>query len=190
MSQDLPPSPPELLIANSRQFVEWAPLNDTIMGGSSTAGCRVTTEGLLLEGLVVEEGGGFVSCRSPMLSPPIDLSKYVGLQLLVDGSGRTLKIALASKNYMSGIRGLFSGGLRWVASIPTEVSGTTCVQIPFKSFQPTVRANRVSIPIKIDLTSISQFQLLHSKFGQPGKINSGFKPGNIQVLLRSISAYN
>ncbi len=190
MSQDFPPSSSNILIADSRQFVEWSPLNDTIMGGSSKAGCRVTEEGLFLEGLVVEEGGGFVSCRSPILSPPIDLSKFVGLQILVDGSGRTLKIALASKNRISGFAEFFNGGLRWVASIPTEESGTTSIQIPFTSFQPTVRANRVSIPFKIDLTAISQFQLLHSKFGKPGELNSGFKAGTIKILLRSISAYN
>ena len=36
---------------------------------------------------------------------------------------------------------------------------------------------------------ITQFQLLHSKFGEPGKINTEFKPGHIEILLRSISAY-
>ena len=39
-------------------FDSWATLNDTIMGGRSQAGCRLTPEGLLLEGEVVAEGGG------------------------------------------------------------------------------------------------------------------------------------
>ena len=34
-------------------FDSWATLNDTIMGGTSQAGCRLTPEGLLLEGEVV-----------------------------------------------------------------------------------------------------------------------------------------
>ena len=38
-------------------FDSWATLNDTIMGGTSQAGCRLTPEGLLLEGEVVADGG-------------------------------------------------------------------------------------------------------------------------------------
>ena len=35
----------------------WSSLNDTIMGGRSSAGCRMTDEGLLLEGELIEQGG-------------------------------------------------------------------------------------------------------------------------------------
>ena len=52
---------------------EWSVLNDTIMGGSSSSACRLTAEGLLLEGNIVEQGGGFVSCRSPRFQPPLNL---------------------------------------------------------------------------------------------------------------------
>ena len=58
-------------------FDSWATLNDTIMGGRSQAGCRLTPEGLLLEGEVVADGGGFVSCRSPLLQTP---SRSFGFQ--------------------------------------------------------------------------------------------------------------
>ena len=34
----------------------WSCLNDTIMGGTSQAGCRLTPEGLLLEGELVAYG--------------------------------------------------------------------------------------------------------------------------------------
>ena len=50
-------------------FAEWSSLNDTIMGGRSRAGCRVDADGLVLEGELIEQGGGFVSCRSPRLQP-------------------------------------------------------------------------------------------------------------------------
>ena len=36
-------------------FAEWSSLNDTIMGGRSSAGCRMTDEGLLLEGELIEQ---------------------------------------------------------------------------------------------------------------------------------------
>jgi len=63
------------------EFSNWKSLNDTIMGGSSRANCRSSDKGLFLEGNIIEEGGGFVSCRSPIFDKPFDLSKYSGLIL-------------------------------------------------------------------------------------------------------------
>ena len=52
---------PELeKVVSSSDFDDWFSLNDTIMGGSSKAVCRVSSKGLSLEGVVVEEKGGFV----------------------------------------------------------------------------------------------------------------------------------
>ena len=63
-------------------FVDWASLNDTIMGGRSRAGCRVTSDGLVLEGseAVVDS-----QLPLPRLQPPLDLSPYSALQLDVEG---------------------------------------------------------------------------------------------------------
>ena len=85
MSYALPSqSPNELVIIAPNQFSDWYALNDSIMGGSSHASCINTNHGLILEGELVEEGGGFVSCRSPVISPPLNLIKYRGLQLEVE----------------------------------------------------------------------------------------------------------
>ena len=81
------------------------------------------------------------------------------------------------------------GGLRWVAEIDTKRFGTTIIKVPFESLEPTVLAKKISLPIKFKSDSISQFQLLHSKFGRPGELNPGFKPGKINFLLQSISVY-
>ena len=67
--------------------------------------------------------------------------------------------------------------------------GTTIIKVPFESLEPTVLAKKISLPIKFKSDSISQFQLLHSKFGRPGELNPGFKPGKINFLLQSISVY-
>ena len=55
-----PPASEQILFQGS-DFADWASLNDTIMGGRSRAGCRVTPDGLVLDGELVETGGGFVS---------------------------------------------------------------------------------------------------------------------------------
>ena len=76
-----------------------------------------------------------------------------------------------------------------MGEIETKRYGTTNIKVPFESLEPTILAKKISIAIKFKLDSISQFQLLHSKFGRPGELNPGFKPGKINFILRSISVY-
>ena len=171
-------------------FKQWSTINDSIMGGNSFAICSPQHYGLALEGNLVEEGGGFVSCRSPLFTPPLDLSKYRGLNISVDGEGRTLKIALYCDTSKFILNELFYSGLHWVLELPTASQGTTNINLPFKNFKPTIRAKKIPIPVNLNLNSINQVQLLHSKFGRPGELNSGFRQGPIKILLRSINGFN
>ena len=172
------------------EFSDWKSLNDTIMGGSSRAKCSSSDKGLFLEGNLVEEGGGFVSCRSPIFEKPFNLSNYSGLILEVEGEGRTLKFAIACEKKHLALSNLLKGDIRWVASIATKKDGVSKIRIPFNNLEPARRAKPVGLPLRFDSTCINRFQLLHSKFGQPGKMNSGFFAGPIKVLIKSISAYS
>ena len=189
----IPDSPPTEIsitpLIQGSEFSDWKSLNDTIMGGSSRASCRSSDKGLFLEGNLVEEGGGFVSCRSPIFNKPFNLSKYSGLILDIEGEGRTLKFAIACEKKPLSLLNLLKGDIRWVASIPTNKNGVSRIKVPFKKLEPARRAKPVRLPLKFDPTCVNRFQLLYSKFGQPGKINSGFSPGPIKVLIKSISAY-
>ena len=190
MITDSPPT--EIAITpliQGSEFSDWKSLNDTIMGGSSRASCRSSDKGLFLEGNLVEEGGGFVSCRSPIFDKPFNLSKYSGLIIDVEGEGRTLKFAIACEKKPLSLSNLLKGDIRWVASIPTNKKGVSRIKVPFKNLEPARRAKPVRLPLRFDPTCVNRFQLLYSKFGQPGKINSGFSPGPIKVLIKSISAY-
>ena len=113
-----------LLIAAGDGFSGWQPLNDTIMGGRSQGTCQATSDGLLMEAFVEPEGGGFVSCRSPVFTPPLDLSGHGALLLRLDGDGRRFKLALACRDGVAGLTELIPGGLRWVAEFSTQASGT------------------------------------------------------------------
>tara|TARA_B100001029_G_scaffold7722_1_gene5413 strand:- start:432 stop:1007 length:576 start_codon:yes stop_codon:yes gene_type:complete len=190
----IPASPPsEVLVTpliKGSEFSDWSSLNDTIMGGSSRANCRSSDKGLYLEGNLVEEGGGFVSCRSPVFEKPFNLSNYSGLILDVAGEGRTLKFAIACEKIPLSLSNLLKGDIRWVASMPTQKDGLSRIKIPFENLEPARRAKPVRLPLRFDPTCINRFQLLHSKFGQPGKMNSGFFPGPIKILIKSISAYS
>ncbi|WP_320674493.1 CIA30 family protein [Prochlorococcus sp. MIT 1341] len=174
-------------ILSEDQFSEWTCINDTIMGGNSQAGCEVTSEGLVFVGNLVEEGGGFVSCCSPQIDPALDLSSFRGLRIILDGDGRNMKFAVACGANTFVFPEFFTGGVKWISEFPTRESDSTTVDIFFDSLKPTIRAKKVRVPLRFDSSKIIQFQLLHSKFGNPGQLNSRFRPGPIRLLLRSIS---
>jgi hypothetical protein len=175
-------------IASGDGFAGWQALNDTIMGGRSQGAVQTTSDGLLLQAFVEPEGGGFVSCRSPVFDPPLDLSAYGALELAVDGDGRRYKLAIACRDGLAGLTELIPGGLRWVAEFSTRPIGTSVVVIPFSRLTPSVRATPVGLPVRFDAAGVTRLQILHSKFGDMGGRNPGFRPGELQLLIRSIRA--
>ncbi len=76
-----------------KEFDGWKTLNDTVMGGSSSAFCEISNSGLILKGNIVEKAGGFVSCRSSIYKPSLNVSEYSSFELNIDGQGRTFKFA-------------------------------------------------------------------------------------------------
>ena len=79
-------------------------------------------------------------------------------------------------------------GVRWVIDLPTKAEGTTRLTVPFADLHPTIRAKPVGLPLKFDTSGITRLQVLHSKFGDAGALNPGFRPGEIRLLIRSIRA--
>ncbi len=178
----------DLLIAAGPAFSGWSTLNDSIMGGRSSGRCSAGSEGLLMESEVVEEGGGFVSCRSADFVPPLDLSDHSGLAFELDGDGRRYKLAIACADRVTGAAELIPGGLRWVAEFDTEPSGTTRVVVPFQRLTASVRARPLGLPLRFDPSRIKRLQILHSKFNDSGGLNPGFRAGPLRLLLRRIEA--
>jgi hypothetical protein len=180
-------------IVSGDGFSGWHPLNDTIMGGRSSGGCRVTSEGLVLDAEVVEEGGGFVSVRSPLFSPPLDLSAYRALKLELLGDGRRYKLAVACGDGLAGLTELIPGGVRWISEFDTAAEGPTEVVLPFELLTASVRARPLQslplgVPLRFNAGRITRLQLLHSKFGDDGGLNRGFRAGPLHLELRAIHA--
>jgi len=173
-------------------FAGWHALNDPIMGGRSSGQVQIHSEqGLIFTGEVVEQGGGFISARSPQLSPPLDLSDQTALELEIAGEGRRFKLALACNDGVAGLTNLIPGGLRWVSEFATQAAGFTTVILPFDQLTPSVRAQPVeTLPLgyvpRFDPSQITRLQLLHSKFDDLGGLNQGFRPGAIHLVLRQI----
>ncbi|MCT0213879.1 MULTISPECIES: CIA30 family protein [unclassified Synechococcus] len=181
-----------MLLVSGDGFSGWLALNDTIMGGSSSGACRVGPEGLVLEAEVVEQGGGFVSCRSPLFSPPLDLGAYRSLQLEVRGDGRRYKLAVACADGLAGLTELIPGGLRWVAEFDTSVLSpdqpAQLVEIGFDQLRASVRARPLNLPLRFDACRVTRLQILHSKFGDDGQLNAGFRAGPLQFSLLAVRA--
>ena len=181
-----------LLVVNGDGFSGWLALNDTIMGGRSSGVCRVGPEGLVLEADVVEQGGGFVSCRSPLFSPPLNLGAYRALQLELRGDGRRYKLAVACADGVAGLTELIPGGLRWVAEFDTSISSPDqppqLVEIPFAQLRASVRARPLNLPLRFDPAKVTRLQVLHSKFGDDGQLNAGFRAGPLQLALVAVRA--
>lgn len=175
-------------------FAGWHALNDPIMGGRSSGAATIHSgDGLRFAGEVVEQGGGFISVRSPLLSPPLDLSAFDGLSLELAGEGRRFKLAVACSDGVGGLTNLIPGGLRWVTEFGTDPQGFTTIAVPFAALSASVRAQPVqALPLgyvpRFDPSRITRLQLLHSKFDDRGGLNQGFRPGPIQLVLRRITA--
>ena len=180
-------------VAAGAGFSGWHALNDTIMGGRSSGSCSTSDAGLRFDGLVVLEGGGFVSVRSPLFSPPLDLSDCTALWLDLAGEGRRFKLAVACADGVAGLTELIPGGLRWVHEFGTASEGFSRVRIGFDQLTPSVRAKPIEslplgLPLRFDPARITRLQLLHSRFDDGGGINAGFRPGPLHLALRTIEA--
>jgi Complex I intermediate-associated protein 30 (CIA30). len=179
-----------LTLVTAAGFSGWHALNDRIMGGRSSGTCQAGAAGLAFEGELIAEGGGFISCRSPLFSPPLDLSAHSGLELEISGGGRRFKLAVACADGVAGLTELIPGGLRWVHEFATEADGSTLVRIPFASLRPSVRAQPLGLPLlRFDAARVNRLQLLHSRFGDDGQPNAGFRAGPISFTLHAIRAY-
>jgi hypothetical protein len=187
------PSPKDRCVVQGEGFSGWQALNDTVMGGRSSGQCSWGPAGLRFTGNLVEEGGGFISVRSPLFSPPLDLSFARGLELVLRGEGRRFKLAVACADGMGGLSEWIPGGLRWVKEFSTESEGECHVAIPFSDLIPSLRAQPLErlplgLPLRFDAGRITRLQLLHSRFSDDGGSNPGFRAGPIQLDLHGIYA--
>lgn len=76
--------------------LDWAPVNDTVMGGESVGVAEYTENAVLFEGVVsTENNGGFVSLRSPVAE--YDLSAFTEVEIAYRAQGHNFKMVLADR---------------------------------------------------------------------------------------------
>lgn len=82
--------------------LEWYVLNDTVMGGRSTSAVTAAEDGgLLFDGSINLNGGGFASCRTLIDSEEtlgLGSSNARGIRLSIIGDGQMYKIGLRASD--------------------------------------------------------------------------------------------
>ena len=164
---------------SNRLGLQWGPLDDVVMGGSSQS--SFSQDGSWT-GTVITENGGFAGVRTIALDPPLDFSGCEGLVLRVRGNGRRFKFIVRDDASWNGVA--------WAHSFDTAPGGAeTVVRVPFGSFVPTKFAQMVSGGPALDTAAIFTFQLTYSKFEYSGELNPNFEAGPFALQLLSIKAY-
>jgi hypothetical protein len=75
-----------------------------------------------------------------------------------------------------------------VSEFATNPTGPSLVTLPLDQLKPSVRAKPLGLPLRFDCSRITRLQVLHSKFGDAGGLNPGFRPGPLRLEIRSIHA--
>lgn len=163
--------------------LEWAPLDDVVMGGASESTIDIGTQfaGIWKGFVTTENNGGFAGIRTKLMSPPLDCSACRGVVLKVKGDGQRYKfIARDDEDW---------NGVAWSLSFDTRNDKWIEVKIPFTQLKPTKFARTVILPDGYNSKSMSAIQLTLSKFEYDGDLNPSFKEGSFLLELDSVKTF-
>lgn len=131
----------------------WQVVNDGVMGGLSRARFSVDESTATFEGDVsLENGGGFASVRTRL--EPVDLSRWDGIALRVEGGGKTFHLRLRTDDE--------SDGIAYRASFVAPAGEARQVRVPFSAFEPTWRGRVPEGAPPLDPSRIEQIGFLIS----------------------------
>ena len=117
--------------------LEWAPLDDVVMGGASESSIKI---GNVFDGqwkgiVTTANNGGFAGIRTRTLAPGLDMSACRGLILTVKADGQRYKFIGRDDEEWNGIA--------WSLSFDTDANKVLNVKIPFTQLKPTKFAKTV-----------------------------------------------
>lgn len=160
----------------------WGALDDVVMGGVSQSNMRFEDNTAIFSGNVsTANSGGFASVRTRNFAPPLNLSRFAGLELRVKGDGQRYKFLLRCEERWDGIA--------YSYSFDTTPDGWMAVRIPFADLIPVFRAKTVRNMGAFNAQQITAMQLMLSKFEYDGALNPHFAPGSFHIAIESIAAY-
>ena len=89
-----------LAAPSTLESFQWSIVNDTVMGGRSSAQASFDKNKHLqwTGNLSLENNGGFVSIRSEYLN--LDWSQFDGVEVVLEGAGRDIQVSLQRRDRM------------------------------------------------------------------------------------------
>jgi hypothetical protein len=160
----------------------WGALDDVVMGGVSTSALQQDAEGARFTGNVsTANSGGFASVRTRNLTPPLDLSRNLGLELKIKGDGNRYKFLMRDEDTWDSIA--------YAYSFDTIAGEWMTVRMPFADLIPVFRAKTVRDGPALNTTQIRSLQLMLSKFEYDGILNPHFTAGAFTLLVQTIGVY-
>lgn len=127
-------APWQLTFNDSSEADNWFVVNDTVMGGRSSASARMVESGLSFTGeLSLENSGGFASIRR-VLDQKVPVSG-VSFSLRVKGDGRPYQLRFRPSGYWSEVA--------YAAIFETENGEWQTIDIALEGFVPVYRGRKV-----------------------------------------------
>lgn len=173
-------APKQILGMTSEEDVaKWERLDDVIMGGQSESKVALAEDGsgMVFSGQVIVEGGGFCGHRTVALDVG-DLSGYDGVAMRVKGDGQIFKMNIKTKPQEDVPESTYQ------ATFET-VDGQWCdVRIPWHEFMPVNKSRLDPSLGPMDLTSVTRFALVSSRFDFNGMANPKFSPEPFRLEIQ------
>lgn len=139
------------MILDFRQPVDWAAVNDGVMGGRSDSQFEQRDESAAFTGVLsLENNGGFASVR--FANPTPDLSGFDALVLRVRGDGRDYQLRLRDDRRFDGVA--------WAARFGTVAGEWQEVRFPLDAFVPTFRGRIVRGAGELQLERVYQITMM------------------------------
>ena len=170
------------LIDLTDRSLEWASLDDGVMGGSSSSRLVRTAGTASFEGVIsIAAGGGLASCRCK-LPTSLGLAGACGVLLECVGDGRTgykvlLKVSIGDA----------SSEFLYQASVDAHRSEWSTVHLPLTAFHATSRGR--SVPHAPQLSADGSVSEVGVMLSRGGRGLAPFQEGRFKLQLRRIAAY-
>jgi NADH dehydrogenase [ubiquinone] 1 alpha subcomplex assembly factor 1 len=169
--------------------LEWAAIDDRVMGGSSRSTLRRYDDGQSsFEGTLVVANGGFASVRALLpASVPRVWASSTGLVLTCASDGRPgYKVCLKGDGAVDGVM--------YQASLPAAISATedlSTVRLPWSAFKPTFRGRPVRDAPPIRGEQVRQLGFMLSRFDSASGAPMADAPaaGRFQLRLGRVGSF-
>jgi monofunctional biosynthetic peptidoglycan transglycosylase len=143
--------PMQPVIIDFHAPVNWAAVNDGVMGGLSQSSFEQGEDVAEFSGVLsLENNGGFASVR--FANPTPDLSEFQALVLRFRGDGRDYQLRLRDDRRMDGVA--------WMSRFETVEGEWQEVRLPLDEFLPTFRGRQVRGAGDLQLQRVYQITVM------------------------------